>query len=122
MSVNITAAQALSMGADAVVFSERPLPQAPTGYYDWEVSSDPAAGRKGHSLVSNLVSEVEAFKAKGPIKPDPKIVVSLISTIDYPIPHLFTKAAFADTVEHPTAVDDRKGAVSLIQVANTSID
>lgn len=76
MAANITAAQALSYGADSVVFSERPLPQAPTGYYDWEVSSDPAAGRKGHSLVSNLIGEVEVFKAKGHIQPDPKIVVS----------------------------------------------
>ncbi|PPQ95917.1 hypothetical protein CVT26_016140 [Gymnopilus dilepis] len=90
---NITAAQALSFTADALKFSERPLPKAPTGYYDWEVSSDPAAGRKGHSLVSNLIGEVEALKAKGPIKPDPRIV-----------------SAFVDTVQNPLAVDDRKGA------------
>lgn len=74
---DINIAQALSAAADAVVFSERPPPRAPTGYYDWEVSSDPASGRKGHSVVSNLIGEVEALKAKGAIKPDPKAVASI---------------------------------------------
>ncbi|KDR73404.1 hypothetical protein GALMADRAFT_142500 [Galerina marginata CBS 339.88] len=90
---NINAVQALSLGVDAIHYSNRPPPTAPTGYYDWEVSSDPAAGRKGHSLVSNLITEVETLKSKGTFKPDPKAI-----------------AAFADTIEHPTAADDRKGA------------
>ncbi|KDR69074.1 hypothetical protein GALMADRAFT_933805 [Galerina marginata CBS 339.88] len=90
---DINAAQALSFGVDAIHYANRPPPTAPTGYYDWEVSSDPAAGRKGHSLVSNLISEVETLKSKGTFKPDPNAI-----------------AAFADTIAHPTAADDRKGA------------
>jgi hypothetical protein len=89
---NISAVQALSLGADAIHYSERPPPQAPTGYYDWEVSSDPAAGRKGHALVSNLIGEAETLKSKGKFKPDPKTV-----------------EAFLDTVDHPTAANDRLG-------------
>ena len=51
-------AQALSMGADAIYLSARPLPIAPTGYYDWEVSSNPAERRLGHSAVTNLINQV----------------------------------------------------------------
>ncbi|KAF8901487.1 heme peroxidase [Gymnopilus junonius] len=89
---DINVAQAISLAADAVVYSERPPPQAPTGYYDWEVSSNTDDARKGHSFVSNLISEVESLKSKGPIKPDPKVV-----------------AAFLDSVNHPTAINDRDG-------------
>jgi hypothetical protein len=55
---SINPAQAFSIGADAVYLSARPLPIAPTGYYDWEVSSDPAERRQGHSAVTNLINQV----------------------------------------------------------------
>jgi hypothetical protein len=55
---SITPAQALTISADAAYLSSRPLPIAPTGYYDWEVSSKPADKRQGHSIVSNLVNRV----------------------------------------------------------------
>jgi len=81
---DIKFSQVLAMGADAVHFSKRPPPTSPTGYYDWEVSSDPADGRKGHSIVSNLVNSVETFKSKGAIKPDPRRIVSLaLEYLDY---------------------------------------
>ncbi|KAF8066489.1 heme peroxidase [Lyophyllum atratum] len=81
------------MGADAIYLKKRPLPDAPTGYYDWQITTDPADNREGHSAVSNLVNRVQAFQAKGGFKPDP-------SHVD----------AFLDSVRNPTAVDDRKGA------------
>ncbi|KAG5644791.1 hypothetical protein DXG03_007612 [Asterophora parasitica] len=90
---DITAAQALTMGADAIYLKNRPLPDAPTGYYDWQITTDPADNREGHSTVTNLVNRVQAFQAKGAFKPDPSHV-----------------SAFLDTVSHPTAIDDRKGA------------
>ncbi|KAG5636742.1 hypothetical protein H0H81_007000 [Sphagnurus paluster] len=90
---DITAAQALTMGADAIYLKNRPLPAAPTGYYDWQITTDPADDREGHARVTNLVNRVQAFQAKGGFKPDPSEV-----------------SAFLDTVTHPTAIDDRKGA------------
>jgi len=93
MADSITAAQALSMGADAVYLANRPLPVAPTGYYDWQITTDPSDDREGHSTVTNLVNRIEAYKGKGRFKPKPGDV-----------------SAFLDTVEHPQAADDRKGA------------
>ncbi|PPQ85481.1 hypothetical protein CVT25_006638 [Psilocybe cyanescens] len=90
---SIDASQALSYSVDAIHYSRRAPPTAPTGYYDWEVSSNAADAKEGHSLVSNLVTRVDNFKAKGPIKPDPKAV-----------------DAFLDAIVNPTATDDRKGA------------
>ncbi|KAG6830523.1 hypothetical protein H0H87_007821, partial [Tephrocybe sp. NHM501043] len=90
---DISAAQALAMSADAVFLKKRPLPDAPTGYYDWQITTDPADDREGHSRVGNIISRAEAFKAKGGFKPN-------LSQVD----------AFLDTVRHPTAIDDRKGA------------
>ena len=55
---SINPGQVFSIGADAIYLSSRPLPIAPTGYYDWEVSSDPAERRQGHSAVTNLMNRV----------------------------------------------------------------
>ncbi|KAG6817060.1 hypothetical protein H0H87_000238 [Tephrocybe sp. NHM501043] len=90
---DISAAQALAMGADAVYLKKRPLPVAPTGYYDWQIKTDLADDREGHSLVGNTISNVQAFDTKGGFKPK-------LSQVD----------AFLDTVMHPAAIDDRKGA------------
>ncbi|KAG5636744.1 hypothetical protein H0H81_007002 [Sphagnurus paluster] len=106
---DITASQAVSLGADAVYLKNRPPPIAPTGYYDWQITTDPADDREGHSAVTNLVNrvtipydyflvsltvfQVQSFEAKGGFKPNPKDV-----------------DAFIDAIEHPTAIDDRKGA------------
>jgi len=65
----VNVVQALSLGADAVALSTRAPPTAPTGYYDWEVSSDPEAKRKGHSIVTNVVSAQKSFIDKGGLKP-----------------------------------------------------
>jgi len=78
---DIKLSQVLSMGADAIHLSKRAPPTAPTGYYDWEVSSDPADGRKGHSVVSNLIGSIETLKSKGDFKPDPRTVVRLSSLV-----------------------------------------
>ena len=107
---DITAAQALSMGADAVYLSNRPLPDAPTGYYDWQITTDPSDDREGHSTITNLVNRVEAFGAKGGFRPDPIKVVSLQRIFFLRLLKNF-QSAFVDTVQHPQAVDDRKGAV-----------
>lgn len=55
---DISASQTLTMGIDAVYLSKRPLPTAPTGYYDWQITTDPADDREGHSAVTNLVNRV----------------------------------------------------------------
>ncbi|RDB14949.1 Psi-producing oxygenase A [Hypsizygus marmoreus] len=90
---DISAAQAISLGADAVYLSKRPPPDAPTGYYDWQITTDPADNREGHSVVTNLVNRVQALQAKGEYKPDPRHI-----------------DAFTDAITNPTAIDDRKGA------------
>ncbi|KAG6916804.1 hypothetical protein DXG01_005269 [Tephrocybe rancida] len=90
---DITASQVLAFGADAVFLKKRPLPDAPTGYYDWQITTDPADDREGHSNIGNIVNRARAFNSKGGFKPQ-------ISQVD----------AFLDTVRHPTAIDDRKGA------------
>ncbi|KAG6917742.1 hypothetical protein DXG01_001280 [Tephrocybe rancida] len=90
---DITASQALAFGADAAFLKKRPLPDAPTGYYDWQITTDPADDREGHSTIANIVNRVQAFNAKGGFKPE-------VSQVD----------AFLDTVRNPTAIDDRKGA------------
>ncbi|KAL0959662.1 hypothetical protein HGRIS_011364 [Hohenbuehelia grisea] len=82
------------MGADSVHLSKRPLPTAPDGYYDWQVSGDPADKREGHSGLTNFINRFDTFKAKGGFKtPDPKLL-----------------GAFADTLMNPEAADDRQGA------------
>ncbi|KAG6890061.1 hypothetical protein C0992_003159 [Termitomyces sp. T32_za158] len=91
--VHFSAAEALSIGADAIHLKNRPLPDAPTGYYDWEITTDPSDDREGHSRVTNLIDRLESIKAKGLFKPK-------LSQVD----------AFFDSVMHPMAVDDRKGA------------
>ncbi|KAG6810880.1 hypothetical protein H0H92_009972 [Tricholoma furcatifolium] len=90
---DITAAEALAMGADAVFLKNRPLPNAPTGYYDWQITTDPSDDVEGHSGISNLIRRARAYQAKGGFKPK-------LSEVD----------AFLDTIRHPTAIDDRKGA------------
>jgi len=75
---DITAAQALTLGADAVYLAERAPPIAPTGYYDWQITVDPADDRGGHSTVANIINRVEALKAKGGYKPGPNHVVCTI--------------------------------------------
>ena len=77
MAGNITTAEIASLLSDTVHLSNRALPVAPTGYYDWQITVDTSDDYEGHSLVTNLLSRVEAFKAKGPIKPDPKQLVSI---------------------------------------------
>ena len=55
---SINPAEPLSMGVDAIYLSARPLPTAPTGCYDWQVSSNRAERRQGHSAVTNLINQV----------------------------------------------------------------
>ena len=43
--VEISTAQALSLRADTVHLSNRPLPDTPTGYYDWQITTDTSDGR-----------------------------------------------------------------------------
>lgn len=62
-----------------------PLPIAPTGYYNWEISPDPANSFNGHSVVSNGLTMIESLRAKGFIKPELSKIVcetcnSVIST------------------------------------------
>ncbi|KAG6809292.1 hypothetical protein H0H92_000805 [Tricholoma furcatifolium] len=90
---DITAAEALAVGADAVFLQKRPLPDAPTGYYDWQITTDPSDDVEGHSALSNLIRRARAYQAKGGFKPK-------FSELD----------AFHDTIKHPTAIDDRKGS------------
>jgi len=107
---DITAAQALSLGADAVYLANRPLPDAPTGYYDWQITTDPSDDREGHSAVTNLINRAQNFKAKGGFTPDPSHVVSSQSTFFLRLLNNF-QSAFLDSVRHPQAINDRKGAV-----------
>ncbi|KDR77934.1 hypothetical protein GALMADRAFT_244901 [Galerina marginata CBS 339.88] len=90
---SISAVQAVTLAADAIHLASRPPPTAPTGYYDWQVSSDPDASRQGHAAISNLISDAETLKAKGAFAPDPEELT-----------------AFQDIIAHPHSVDDRKGA------------
>ncbi|KAG6865223.1 hypothetical protein C0991_004346 [Blastosporella zonata] len=89
----VTVAQALSLGADVVHLKKRSPPIAPTGYYDWQITTDPTDDREGHSIVTNLISKAEALKAQGVYVPNPRDV-----------------DAFLDATINPTAIDDRKGA------------
>jgi linoleate 10R-lipoxygenase len=54
----ISPVQAFTLVADAAYLSRRALPTAPDGYYDWQITSDPADKREGHSTVTNLVNRV----------------------------------------------------------------
>jgi linoleate 10R-lipoxygenase len=58
---DINPVQAFDLLADASYLSKRPLPTAPDGYYDWQVSSDPADQREGHATVTNLVNRVSGL-------------------------------------------------------------
>ncbi|KAF5365312.1 hypothetical protein D9758_005455 [Tetrapyrgos nigripes] len=92
----ITPISAFTLGADTVYLKGRPLPTAPDGQYDAKVSSEasgPGATQE-HSPLTNVINDVQAQIAKGPITPDPLVV-----------------AAFLDTVINPDSVDDRKGAL-----------
>ncbi|KAJ8508300.1 hypothetical protein ONZ45_g9410 [Pleurotus djamor] len=90
----ISAEEAITMTFDTVHLKRRPLPIAPDGYYDEELSNDPAAQRKRHSVVTNIINKITTFGSKGGFKPDLKLV-----------------SAFYDIWKHPEAVNDRLGAV-----------
>ncbi|KAL0577268.1 hypothetical protein V5O48_004725 [Marasmius crinis-equi] len=92
---SISPLQVFSLGADSIYLKSRSLPTAPDGQYDTKISSQasgPGATQE-HSALTNLIHDVQAQVAKGPITADPKVV-----------------AGFLDTVINPNAVDDRKGA------------
>ena len=55
-------AKALSSGADAIYLKNRPLPEAPTGYYDWQATTDSSDDRGGHSDITNLVDRVSSLR------------------------------------------------------------
>jgi hypothetical protein len=93
MADGVSFTDAISMAADAAYLSKRDLPVAPDGYYDWQITSDPADDREGHSLVTNLLTRAGAFQAKGGLDPNPQQV-----------------AAFLDAVQNPQAVNDRLNA------------
>jgi len=60
---DVSPVQAFTLLADSAYLSKRPLPTAPDGYYDWQITSDPADKREGHSTVTNLVNRVSrSFK------------------------------------------------------------
>ena len=67
--------QILTLGADAAYLSRRDPPTAPDGHYDWQVSEDDGATKKGHSIITNLVGEATTLKGKGVFVPNPKEVV-----------------------------------------------
>ncbi|KAF9466792.1 heme peroxidase [Collybia nuda] len=98
----ITPGKVLALGADTAFLATRDLPDAPDGYYDWQVSADPSDQRKGHSIVTNLATKVSNFAQKGGFQPSSG----------------FT-SAFLDAFTHPEAIDDRKGlfASGLAQLA-----
>ena len=58
MADSITGSGALAMAADAVYLANRSPPNAPTGYYDWEITTDPSDDREGHSLLTNILKRV----------------------------------------------------------------
>ncbi|KAJ6500909.1 heme peroxidase [Mycena sanguinolenta] len=92
---SITPIHVFSLGADALYLSKRPLPVAPDGHYDWENQANANESPQKHAGVTNLINAIENIASKGAITPTPKIVVP-----------------FLDTVLHPAAIDDRKGAFS----------
>ncbi|KAF9500697.1 heme peroxidase [Pleurotus eryngii] len=89
---SLSASKAVSLGADAAYLIARPPPDAPDGLYDWQVSSDAADQKEGHSTTSNFINRAETLVSKGQFKPDPKVL-----------------AGVTDSFLHPDAVDDRKG-------------
>ncbi|KAF9477868.1 heme peroxidase [Pholiota conissans] len=95
MGTNLNASQLLSFGADAVHLSKRPPPDAPTGYYDWQITPDTADDVQGHSKVTNLLTRAEGFIAKGGFKPTPTQL-----------------SAVWDSLVNPQSIDDRKGGLS----------
>jgi hypothetical protein len=58
---NVSPIQAFTLVADAAYLSKRPLPTAPDGYYDWQVTGGPTDKREGHSTITNLVNRVSGF-------------------------------------------------------------
>ncbi|TFK61199.1 heme peroxidase [Pluteus cervinus] len=90
---DISPLQIVSLGADAVYLANRPLPIAPDGHYDYEMTAEAITSPENHSGLTNLINEFEAIKAKGFARPNAKVV-----------------DAFLDTALHSKAVDDRKGA------------
>lgn len=55
---SISPIQAFSLGADAAYLAKRPLPIAPDGHYDWEMSADARLKPENHSGVTNLIQKV----------------------------------------------------------------
>jgi hypothetical protein len=74
---SINPIQVLTLGADAAYLSRRKPPTAPDGHYDWQVSEDDGATKKGHSIITNLVGEATTLKGKGVFVPNAKDVVCL---------------------------------------------
>ncbi|OBZ79068.1 Psi-producing oxygenase A [Grifola frondosa] len=81
--------------ADANTLSDRPLPDAPDGRYDWQVKAvtetvDPSTVE---SPLHRMVSFVQTSVKQGPLIQDP----------------LATASALLDVLQNQDAVDDRKG-------------
>ena len=74
--VEISTLKTLTLSADTAHLSNRPLPDAPTGYYDWQITTDTSDDGEGHSVFTNITNRVQAFIAKDPTLPNPKILVS----------------------------------------------
>ena len=55
---SVTPLQAFELGADALHLSKRPLPTAPDGHYDWQISADAGLSPNNHSGVTNVLQEV----------------------------------------------------------------
>ncbi|KAG6861378.1 hypothetical protein C0995_000784 [Termitomyces sp. Mi166 len=55
--VDFTIAEVLSIIADVIYLKYRSLPDAPTGYYDWQITTDPSDVREGHSRVTSLIDK-----------------------------------------------------------------
>jgi linoleate 10R-lipoxygenase len=73
--MDVNPVKALALGLDTAYLSRRDPPSAPTGYYDWQITTDPADDVEGHSKVSNFISKVETLKARGGFQPEPKDLV-----------------------------------------------
>ncbi|KAI3616961.1 heme peroxidase [Moniliophthora roreri] len=93
MALNISPLEKFALASDAVYLKGRPLPTAPDGKYD-PPSQEPGQ-KQERSALGGIFKRLDAQAKKGLITPDPTVV-----------------AGFLDTVLHPDATDDRKGAFS----------
>lgn len=104
--------QKISFWSNKLHLSQRDLPIAPDGLYDWQAREDVDDSTEGSSFVTNVIKVVGTVIKKNRTAPRPRHVVRRVPiTLGLHLTPWSFQAGFLDLALHPTRQNDRLGAV-----------